>query len=107
MTTESNDDNALVFAQTGIPDSGKRVISAFIVPTKTTGYIVARTEDKMGQRVSYTCQIVLEDYAGLRRIERHSKIVHLPGLVRHGEAAADAQNLTSDIAGRIAGEEQN
>jgi stress-induced morphogen len=38
----------------------------------------------MGQRVSYTCQIVLEDYAGLRRIERHSKIVHLPGFSTGG-----------------------
>jgi alkylation response protein AidB-like acyl-CoA dehydrogenase len=84
VTTESNADNALVFAQTGIPDSGKRVISAFIIPTKTTGYIVARAEDKMGQRVSYTCQIVLEDYAGLRRIERHSKIVHLPDFSTEG-----------------------
>jgi butyryl-CoA dehydrogenase len=63
VTTGSNADVALVFARTGAPDSGKRGISAFIVPTKTPGYIVARIEAKMGQRASDTCQIVLEDVA--------------------------------------------
>jgi hypothetical protein len=63
VTTGSNADVALIFARTGAPDSGKRGISAFITPTDTPGYIVARVEDKMGQRPSDTCQIVLEDVA--------------------------------------------
>lgn len=46
-----------------MPDSGKRGISTFIVPTKTPGYLVTRIEDKMGQRASDTCQIVPEDVA--------------------------------------------
>jgi butyryl-CoA dehydrogenase len=61
VTTGSNADIALVFARTGAPDSGKAGISAFIVPTRSKGYAVARVEDKMGQRASDTCQIVLED----------------------------------------------
>jgi len=60
VTTGSNADIALVFARTG-PDPGKRGISAFIVPTGDPGYIVARVEEKLGQRASDTCQIVLEN----------------------------------------------
>lgn len=50
---------ALVFAVTD-PSAGKRGISAFIVPTETPGYRVARLEQKLGQRASDTAQIVLE-----------------------------------------------
>ncbi|TXH59955.1 MAG: acyl-CoA dehydrogenase, partial [Burkholderiaceae bacterium] len=39
---------------------GKRGISAFLVPTATPGYVVARLEDKMGQHASDTAQIVFE-----------------------------------------------
>ncbi|OIQ89168.1 acyl-CoA dehydrogenase [mine drainage metagenome] len=49
--------------------AGKKGISAFIVPTDTPGYHVARVEEKMGQHASDTCQIVFEDLrlpAGLR-----------------------------------------
>lgn len=60
VTTGQNADIALVFTRTG-PDPGKRGISAFIVPTDHPGYIVARVEEKLGQRVSDTCQIVLEN----------------------------------------------
>ncbi|MCV4626938.1 acyl-CoA dehydrogenase family protein, partial [Escherichia coli] len=41
--------------------AGKRGISAFIVPTDTPGYQVARLEDKMGQHSSDTAQIVFEN----------------------------------------------
>jgi len=58
ITSGSTADVAIVFARTG---DGKRGISAFIVPTETTGYQVSRTEQKMGQRASDTCQIVFED----------------------------------------------
>jgi hypothetical protein len=42
-------------------NAGKKGISAFLVPTKTPGYIVARIEEKTGQRASDTAQIVLEN----------------------------------------------
>jgi butyryl-CoA dehydrogenase len=51
---------AIVFAVTD-KAAGKRGISAFVVPTSTPGYRVARIEDKTGQRASDTAQIVLED----------------------------------------------
>ena len=37
--------------------AGKKGISAFIVPTDTPGYVVARLEDKLGQHSSDTAQI--------------------------------------------------
>jgi len=51
---------ALVFAVTD-PEAGKRGISAFIVPTDTAGYKVAKIEKKLGQRACEAAQIVLED----------------------------------------------
>ena len=41
--------------------AGKKGISAFLVPTSTPGYIVARLEDKVGQHSSDTAQINFED----------------------------------------------
>ncbi|HEY7237594.1 MAG TPA: acyl-CoA dehydrogenase family protein [Burkholderiales bacterium] len=60
ITSGKNADIAVVFAVTD-KDAGKKGISAFLVPTKTSGYIVARVEEKTGQRASDTAQIVLED----------------------------------------------
>ncbi|KMO38318.1 acyl-CoA dehydrogenase family protein [Methylobacterium aquaticum] len=60
ITSGANADLAIVFAVTD-PDAGKRGISAFIVPTKTPGYTVARIEHKLGQRCSDTAQIVFEE----------------------------------------------
>ncbi|NWL17799.1 acyl-CoA dehydrogenase, partial [Pseudomonas umsongensis] len=40
---------------------GKRGITAFIVPTDSPGYKVARVEDKLGQHASDTCQILFEE----------------------------------------------
>ena len=51
---------AIVFAVTD-PAAGKKGLSAFVVPTDTPGYTVARVEEKMGQHASDTCQIVFED----------------------------------------------
>ncbi len=51
---------AIVFAVTD-PAAGKRGMSAFLVPTNTPGYRVARIESKLGQRASDTAQIALED----------------------------------------------
>ena len=60
ITSGQNADVAVVFAVTA-KDAGKRGISAFLVPTKTPGYVVARIEEKTGQRASDTAQIVLEN----------------------------------------------
>jgi hypothetical protein len=60
ITSGGNGDVAIVMAVTD-KTAGKRGISAFIVPTKTPGYVVARLEDKLGQHSSDTVQIVFED----------------------------------------------
>jgi butyryl-CoA dehydrogenase len=60
ITSGKNGDVAIVIAVTD-KDAGKRGMSAFIVPTATPGYQVARLEDKLGQHSSDTAQIVLDD----------------------------------------------
>ena len=60
ITSGKNATLAIVFAVTD-KGAGKKGISAFVVPTSTPGYQVARIEDKTGQRASDTAQIVLED----------------------------------------------
>ncbi|GAC1327977.1 MAG: acyl-CoA dehydrogenase family protein [Beijerinckiaceae bacterium] len=60
ITSGRNADVVITFAVTD-PDAGKKGISAFIVPTDSTGYEVARVEDKLGQRASDTCQIVFNE----------------------------------------------
>jgi len=62
ITSGRTADVALVFAVTD-PNSPKRGISCFIVPTKTPGYRVASVEKKLGQKSSDTCQIAFEDCA--------------------------------------------
>ncbi len=64
ITSGKSADLAVVFAVTD-PDAGKRGLSAFIVPTKTPGYIVGKVEHTMGQRSSDHCQIVFDDCAVL------------------------------------------
>jgi butyryl-CoA dehydrogenase len=59
ITTGANADVAIVFAVTD-REAAKKGISAFIVETKSPGYVVARVEDKLGQRASDTAQIVFE-----------------------------------------------
>jgi butyryl-CoA dehydrogenase len=60
ITSGKNGDLAIVMAVTD-KAAGKKGISAFIVPTSTPGYIVARVEDKLGQHASDTAQIVFEN----------------------------------------------
>jgi butyryl-CoA dehydrogenase len=62
ITSGKNGHVAITFAVTD-PDAGKKGISAFIVPTSTQGYQVARIEEKLGQHASDTAQIVFEDMA--------------------------------------------
>jgi alkylation response protein AidB-like acyl-CoA dehydrogenase len=59
ITSGANADLAIVFAVTD-PAAGKKGISAFIVPTGTPGWTVARLEHKTGQRASDTAQIRLD-----------------------------------------------
>ena len=59
ITSGENADVAIVFAVTD-PAKGKKGISAFIVPTDTPGWSVARLEHKLGQRASDTAQIRLD-----------------------------------------------
>jgi alkylation response protein AidB-like acyl-CoA dehydrogenase len=56
ITSGKNGDVAIVVAVTD-KAAGKRGISAFLVPTNTPGYQVARLEDKLGQHSSDTAQI--------------------------------------------------
>lgn len=60
ITSGQTADLAIVFAVTD-KAAGKKGISAFVVPTSTPGYRVARLEDKTGQRTSDTAQVLLED----------------------------------------------
>ena len=60
ITSGKNGDVAIVMAVTD-KAAGKKGISAFIVPTSTPGYTVARIEDKMGQHASDTAQILFEN----------------------------------------------
>lgn len=56
ITSGKNGDVAIVMAVTD-KAAGKKGISAFLVPTSTPGYEVARVEDKLGQHASDTAQI--------------------------------------------------
>lgn len=60
ITSGQNGHVAIVIAVTDAA-AGKRGMSAFLVPTDTPGYRVARLEDKVGQHSSDTAQIALED----------------------------------------------
>jgi alkylation response protein AidB-like acyl-CoA dehydrogenase len=60
ITSGRSADVAIVFAVTD-PAQGKKGISAFIVPTKSEGWTVARVEHKLGLHASDTCHIVLDN----------------------------------------------
>jgi len=60
ITSGKHADVAIVMAVTD-KAAGKKGISAFIVPTHTPGYEVARLEEKMGQHSSDTAQIRFEN----------------------------------------------
>ena len=56
ITSGKNGHLAVVIAVTD-KGAGKKGMSAFLVPTDTPGYVVARLEDKIGQHSSDTAQI--------------------------------------------------
>nr|MBA3477611.1 acyl-CoA dehydrogenase family protein [Lautropia sp.] len=60
ITSGRHGDVAIVMAVTDRA-AGKRGISAFLVPTDSPGYSVARLEEKLGQHASDTAQILFED----------------------------------------------
>jgi hypothetical protein len=60
ITSGKNGQLAIVIAVTD-KAAGKRGMSAFLVPTDTPGYVVARLEEKVGQHSSDTAQINFED----------------------------------------------
>ncbi|HKS88614.1 MAG TPA: acyl-CoA dehydrogenase family protein, partial [Stellaceae bacterium] len=60
ITSGSTAKVAIVFAVTD-PAAARKGITAFLVPTETKGYQVARLEKKLGQRASDTAQLVFED----------------------------------------------
>jgi alkylation response protein AidB-like acyl-CoA dehydrogenase len=60
ITSGQHGDVAIVMAVTD-KAAGKKGISAFLVPTATPGYQVARVEEKMGQHTSDTAQVVFEN----------------------------------------------
>ncbi|WP_122679804.1 acyl-CoA dehydrogenase family protein, partial [Pseudomonas viridiflava] len=51
---------AIVFAVTD-PQLGKKGLSAFLVPTDNPGFVVDRSEHKMGIRASDTCAVTLNN----------------------------------------------
>ncbi len=60
ITTGQHAAVAIVFAVTD-KAAGKKGISCFLVPCATPGFIVGRTEEKLGQHASDTVQIILDN----------------------------------------------
>ncbi len=60
ITSGSHADVVVAFAVTN-PDAQKKRISAFIVPTKSPGYVVARVQHTMGQRSGDHCEIAFKN----------------------------------------------
>lgn len=60
ITSGKHGQLAIVIAVTD-KGAGKRGMSAFLVPTDTPGYVVARLEEKLGQHSSDTAQINFEN----------------------------------------------
>jgi butyryl-CoA dehydrogenase len=60
ITSGSSADVVIAFAVSA-PDAQKRRVSAFIVPTDTPGYVVARVQHTMGQRSGDHCEIKFEN----------------------------------------------
>jgi alkylation response protein AidB-like acyl-CoA dehydrogenase len=60
ITSGQNGQLAIVIAVTD-KGAGKKGLSAFVVPTDSPGYRVARLEEKVGQHSSDTAQILFED----------------------------------------------
>ncbi len=60
ITNGKHADIAIVYAVTD-PSLGKKGITSFIVETKTPGFVVSKTEEKMGLHGSDTAELVFQD----------------------------------------------
>ena len=60
ITSGSLSGACVLFAVTD-PTAGRKGITAFIVDKRIPGYIIARTEEKLGQKASETCALSFED----------------------------------------------
>jgi butyryl-CoA dehydrogenase len=60
ISSASIQGSTVLFAVTD-PEAGKKGLSAFIVAKDAPGYIVARKEEKLGQKASETCALTFED----------------------------------------------
>lgn len=85
VTSGKSADVLVAFAVTD-PSAGKKGITAFIVPTNTPGYTVARVEEKLGQHASDTAQVVFED-------------MRLPASLRLGEEGQGYKIALSGLEG--------
>ena len=85
ITSGKNGRLVITFAVTD-PAAGKKGITAFIVPTDTPGYEVARVEDKLGQHASDTCQLVFNE-------------MRLPADLRLGEEGEGYRIALSNLEG--------
>src|ERR1700678_2601798 len=61
--------STVLFAVTD-PNAGKRGLSCFVVDKSTPGYIVARKEQKLGQKASETCALTFQD----KDVSEHQRI---------------------------------
>lgn len=86
FVTSGKSANVLVAFAVTDPNAGKKGITAFIVPTDTPGYIVARVEEKMGQHASDTAQVVFEN-------------MRLPMSLRLGEEGQGYRIALSNLEG--------
>jgi butyryl-CoA dehydrogenase len=88
ITSGKNADIAIVLAVTD-QQAGKNGISAFIVPTDSPGYVVAKLEEKLGQHCSDTAQVIFDD-------------CHVPAANRLGKAGDGYKIVLANLeAGRI------
>ena len=60
ITSGSIHGSTVLFAVTD-PAAGKRGVTAFVVAKDAPGYVIARTEEKLGQKASETCALSFED----------------------------------------------
>ncbi|MCM3166061.1 acyl-CoA dehydrogenase [Peribacillus frigoritolerans] len=61
ITNASYSRTVTVTAVSGKDSKGKKIISAFIVPTDTKGLTINSNYEKMGVRASNTCEIILDN----------------------------------------------
>ena len=59
--TNANEADVFIVFATVNPEAGHRGITAFLVERGTSGFSVAKKEDKLGIRASSTCELLLDD----------------------------------------------